>query len=463
MDPILAGLIPLLLAAGAAVIGFGMLRGDRHTQAWRDAAASCGLQVVEVSSLSGLKARLGRLEVRIEPTRIVVVIPGPPDFLVVRIRSELMLTFEWARETVVGDEAFDTRFSLEGPKGLIFAMLDAETRRLLLCLDAECRAEISRGALHAEVADGGTPHILSLLLDLGRRLAQAMDAEVPRRLAENAQRDPAVGVRLQNLLLLVREHPEHPATAAALRASCTDVNPEIRLRAAKELGAEGRGVLLKLAESAGNDAVSAEAVSLLDEELPAERVTAILGRALRGHRMQTARVCVEALGHKGDAAAVDPLTKLVAREKGDLAAAAAQALGAIGSADAEPPLIQALQYENTEVRTAAANALGRVGSAAAVLPLKEVAEHSLLHQDFRRAARQAIAAIQSRLPGATPGQLSLTGAQTGQLSLAQAEAGELSLATDPAGQLSLPSEEGQLSLSGEKEEPEPEPQGRAGM
>lgn len=448
MDPILAGLIPLLLAAGAAVIGFGMLRGDRRTQAWRDAAASCGLQVVETSSLSGLKARSGRLEVRIERTRTVVVIPGPPDFPAVRIRPELLHTFPWAGDTVTGDEEFDARFSIEGPKGLIFALLDAETRRLLLCLDAECRAEISGGALHAEVADGGTPHILSLLLDLGRRLAQAMDVEVPRRLAENARRDPADGARLQCLLLLVREHPEHPATAAALRTSCTDVNPEIRLRAAKELGTEGRGALLKLAASAGNDAVSAEAVSLLDEELAAERLTAILGRALHGHRMQTARVCVEALGRKGDAAAVGPLTKLVAREKSELAAAAAQALGTIGSADAEPPLIQALQYEDAEVRTAAANALGRVGSAAAVLPLKEIAESSRFGRELRRAARQAIAEIQSRLPGALPG----------QLSLAQTEVGQLSLATDPAGQLSLPKEEaGALSLSGEEED------GSAGM
>jgi hypothetical protein len=456
LDPILAGLIPILLVAGAAVIGFGVVRGDRRTKIWRNAAESCGLQVVEVSRLSGLKARSGGLEVRIEPTRTVVVIPGPPDFPAVRIRSELLLTFEWARETVVGDEAFDKRFSLEGPKGVIFALLDAETRRLLLSLDSQCRVEIAGGTLHAEVADGGGPNILPLLVDLGRRLAQSMETAVPRRLAENARLDPTAGVRLQNLLLLVREHPDEPVTVEALRTSCSDVSFDIRLRAAKELGAEGRGVLLKLAESVGNDAVSEQAVSLLDEELPVERLTAILERALRGHRMQTALVCVETLGRKGDAASVGPLAKALAREKGELAAAAAQALGAIGSAHAEPPLIQALQYEDTEVRTAAAKALGRVGSAAAVLPLKETAEHSLLDRDLRRAARQAIAEIQSRLPGATPGQLSLAGTEAGQLSLAPAEAGELSLAADPAGQLSLPvAEAGELALGGEEEGPMP--------
>jgi HEAT repeat protein len=239
-----------------------------------------------------------------------------------------------------------------------------------------------------------------------------------------------------------------PATVEALRTACSDPNPEIRLRAAKELGAEGRGVLLKLAESAGDDAVSAQAVSILDRELPFERVPAILERALNGHRHQTARVCVEALGRSGGAAAAGLLAKVMAHEKCELAAAAAQALGMIAGADAEPPLILALQREQADLRVAAANALGHVGSAAAVLPLKEAVERSHDHE-LRRATRQAIAEIQSRLPGATPGELSLAGTEAGQLSLAQAEAGELSLAADPAGQLSLPpAEPGQLSPSG---------------
>ncbi len=86
---------------------------------------------------------------------------------------------------------------------------------------------------------------------------------------------------------------------------------------------------------------------------------------------------------------------------------------------------------------AAAKALGRVGSARAVLPLKEVAERSRRDLELRPAARQAIGEIQSRLQGASPGQLSLAGAEAGQLSLAQAEAGRLSFVTDPAGQLSI--------------------------
>jgi hypothetical protein len=85
--------------------------------------------------------------------------------------------------------------------------------------------------------------------------------------------------------------------------------------------------------------------------------------------------------------------------------------------------------------------MGWAGSAAAVLPLQEAAERSPRDQEIGRATQQAIAEIQTRLLGASRGQLSLAGIEAGQLSLAQAEAGQLSLATDPAGQRSLPPEE----------------------
>jgi hypothetical protein len=82
-----------------------------------------------------------------------------------------------------------------------------------------------------------------------------------------------------------------------------------------------------------------------------------------------------------------------------------------------------------------------------VLPLKEAAERFSRDAELSRATRQAIAEIQSRLPGASPGQLSLAGADAGQLSLTQADAGQLSLAQADSGQLSLATDPaGQLSL-----------------
>jgi hypothetical protein len=102
-------------------------------------------------------------------------------------------------------------------------------------------------------------------------------------------------------------------------------------------------------------------------------------------------------------------------------------------------LLAILQHETADLQVAAAHALGRIGTVAAVPLLQEAAERSPDDQNLRRATRQAVAAIQSRLQGASPGQLSLAGTvDAGQLSLAPDEAGQLSLADDPAGQLSLP-------------------------
>src|SRR5262249_22838980 len=154
--------------------------------------------------------------------------------------------------------------------------------------------------LQAEMSDERVPYVLPFLLDIGRRFARSMD--VPRRLAENARHDPRSRVRLRNLLLLSCELPEAPETLSALRPALSDPSLEIRLRAAERLGAEGRGVLLDLAEGLLEDAVSAEAVSVLARELPFERVRALLTRAVDRRLLQTARACLEALGKGGDPA-----------------------------------------------------------------------------------------------------------------------------------------------------------------
>jgi HEAT repeat protein len=100
---------------------------------------------------------------------------------------------------------------------------------------------------------------------------------------------------------------------------------------------------------------------------------------------------------------------------------------------AEAPLLEALASDDLDVRLAAAQALGHVGSTASIPALKE-ARTRQGEPEFDRAARQAVAEIQSRVPGASPGQLSLAdaGAQkAGQLTLADDEAGRLSLGPKP--------------------------------
>ena len=415
---------------------------------WEEAAQACGLHLVEGDAgwRAQVRARAGMVSVRIEAfgdkgreTRIVIEAPAPPDFQSVTIRPELPLRL--GREIEVGDRYFDDAFFLEGPARLLLALLDAETRRLLVELKEKSTLSITSGELRAVVSgDEKVAEVLRPLLDVCKRFAPPMD--LVQRLVENATGDPDPGVRLQNLLFLIRELSWNPETDRALRKACSDPLPEIRLRAGRQLGAEGRGVLLELAETLEEDAVSAEALSVLERELTFERLEGILGLALRRRRLQTAHACLESFGRRGGAAAVALLAKVLEREYGELAPIAATALGATGNPAAEPSLIQALERDDRDVQVAAAVALGRAGSPAAVLPLKEAAERSpRLDLELRRAARQAIAEIHSRVQGASPGQLSLAAAEAGQLSLAGAEAGQLSLAHDATGQLSLGGEE----------------------
>lgn len=419
------GAVTGLLMGAKGLWMFGALLrvhlGSRNRlRVWQHAVVSCHLQVEEASSSSArrlkLAARAGPVAVRIEGARgletgvqVAVAISGLPDLSEVSIHREPRNPLPWVQEIEIGDEPFDSAFYLAGPMRLVCALLDAEARDLLLSVSAECPLELIGGELRTETTDWQLSHVLSSLVTLGRRFSRLRD--LTPRLARNAHRDPAAGVRLQNLRSLVHESPGDPRTAKALRGACSDASPKVRLWAARELGAKGRDVLRQLAESEEDDDSSAQAVSALGPELPFETTRAILVQALGGRRVQTALACLEVLGRGGTAAAAEDL------------------------------LIQALRHDTAEVQVAAANGLGRLGSAAAVLPLKETAESFPHDQALVQAARQAIAEIQAHLPGASPGQLSLATIETGQLSLASTESGELSLApADPAGQLSLPPE-----------------------
>jgi HEAT repeat protein len=433
------------LAGGIAT--WGTIRYNRQRlQRWAKTLRSCGLQVTHISKPSSrlkVEARVGPVGVRVEnarkqkqyrDTQVIVTFPGPPGFGSVRIRRELVNPLPWVRETEVGDPNFDVNFYLGGPPALVCALLDAETRELLTTLNAGCQLEIVTGEIRAQMFGSQMDILVPLLLDLCKRFSHP--ADVPSRLAANAQRESLADVRLQNLTVLTTDFPGHPKTLEALRAVCWDASPQIRLRAAIELREEGRDLLVQMAEGLEDDECSAKAVSVLGPGLEQERAREVLARALRRRRIQTARACLETLGKLGPAE-VDILAKVMVIERGELAAVAALALGTTGSAAAEPPLIHALERDQADLQVAAANALAAVGSPAAVLPLKELAERFPRDKDLRRATRQAIAAIHSRLAGASPGQLSLADHEVGQLSLAEAEAGQLSLATEAAGRLSL--------------------------
>ena len=420
-------LLVVLYLGGALCFAAWALRN--RLPMWKKAVESCGLKVVE--SIAGvtprLTARSHDAEIVLQPSgesrRVVILVkvPGPPDLQKVRLRPQgnVQLT----REIEIGDQTFDDQFEIDGPVWLVSAMLDERTRGLMLKIG---RVSLQLGELRANVFDDDIARVLPSLLTLRGRLSEPVD--VPRRLAANATKDPVPGVRLHNLLVLVRELPDDPMTASALQAARADPSREVRLRVARALGAEGHSLLRELAEELQDDTVSSEAIATLGRELPFESASAILHRALGRRHLRTARACLRSIGRGKAAGAVEVLVKVMEREGGELAAIAAQALGSTGSPAAEAPLLKALQRDHAELRVAAAKELGHIGTAAAVLPLKEAAELYRLDAELRSAARQSVARIQSRVQGASPGQLSLAGGEEGRLSLT--DEGRLSLAQE---------------------------------
>jgi HEAT repeat protein len=371
------------------------------------------------------------------------------------------------REVEIGHDTFDAGAWVEGPPAVARAVLNAGNREALRALfdgrlerpghspfwasghleDGVLRIDVPEVApaarSSARAGEGRGPgeepgasvylrgldhlgEVLAAAIDLARRLTPP--ADIAPRIAENLKDEPVTRVRLLDLATLVREFPDHPATRKALLAAREDPDADVRLRAGIALGPEGRDVLLAIAGGEGAlDETTARAVAELAGHLAANEAAALLRSALRTRRLATAKACMGALGRRGGREAIETLAKVLLVETGELAWAAARALAMTGDARAEGPLLRALAGGSRDLRISAAMALGRVGTPAAVAPLRDTVTGD---PETRRAARQAVAEIQSRLAGAEPGQLSLAGGESGRLSLAGDEPGRLSLADE---------------------------------
>ena len=427
----------------AAIVGAGALwsylqKGRHRRRGWRIMAESGELtQLEEEASGRVLAGRAGDLRVRFsEVTRdratvTRIAIRGSNANLDdLSLRSETFGTVVEKRlfggsEVEIGDDAFDGEFFVDG--GSAVPLLDGKTREALLELRKDASVEIEEGELRVDLADVlRLEDVLERTIAVARRLMAP--TEMPNRLATNARRDPLPFVRYQNLKMLVEQFPLHSAVPAALRAACADPDPDIRLWAAPQAGEKGLAALLDMAEDE-SDEDAADAIEALGAHLPIDRARTILAHAVKNHRRRTACACLDLLGRSGGPAIVESIVEVLSTDEGEPAVAAARALRTLDVPAAEVALIEALSRDVPGLPAAAAETLGRGGSAAAVLPLQEVAEVATDRQ-LLRAARQAVAEIQSRLTGASPGQLTLASGDAGQLSMSNDETGRVSLAGD---------------------------------
>jgi hypothetical protein len=436
----LAGLAIFGLCGGLFVLQLLRYRG--YTEVWHETAVQCGLTRITTSAhfLSAtMEAVAGGFRVRLvvgeDIDTTTLSLETLADDFAVTLRPE---TSAPATEIEVGDLSFDSRFIVGGTPTRVFAALDAGTRRRLERIaawgDLEVTTRTLRLDLRGKIADTDAPTLsrkLHKVMKVAERLVARLD--VPACLAEHARHDAVREVRLNNLMTLAREYADGAIATEALRAACQDTVPEIRRRAALALGDEGRPVLMALLDSDADDYCVSRTVSALGTELSTERTKAILDRALRGRCLETAKACVSVLGGGGDPGAVPILAKVLSIERrGELGLAVAAALGATCYPHAEPPLLDALHYDSADLRIAVASALGQVGSVAAVPALKEAAANDRRDRELESAVRQAVAQIQSRIAGASPGQVSLSGDEAGQLAVSD-ETGRISIPEQGAG------------------------------
>jgi hypothetical protein len=322
------------------------------------------------------------------------------------VSPHLTISAGGAVDVGVGDAVLDGALTLLGPPALVRATLDLAARSALLTL---ARSTIRAGSL--KVRDGelrvDVPQADTAALVRTARAAVAAAAllqapsDVVARLCANVERDIVPGVRLASLQTLVRDFPDDARTPAAVRAACEDRDGDVRLAAARALGAEGRGVLLALARDFHvDDAASAQAVDALRDVSLAELeaiLAATRGRS-RGDETQpparpyTARACVEALGRLGDSGV--PLLDTAARSDSEV------------------------------IARAAVRSLEKIGGPAVVGPLQDAIRHQ--SGDVRRAAEVALGDVQARLTG-SPGQVSLAAGEAGQVTLSEDVAGRVTL------------------------------------
>jgi hypothetical protein len=332
------------------------------------------------------------------------------------------------REVELGDPAFDAVVCARGPTLLLTALLNHTTRPQVFDLISR-GGRVVGGALRLPIPySGGKLETLRPLVATLMGLAEPLrrPEDFVERVCAVARQDPQPNVRQHALALLTARVGDDPRVRELCRALLAEAHEGLRLQAATFLGDEGREALLAIARNCPGDNPNAvRAIRALGRRLTSDEVAAILNRAAPAGWQATARAAIDTLALIADARALEHLSLLVRQPESDLAAMAAQAFGRTGTPAAERSLVATLDDARPDVRLAAAEALGQIGSAAAVAPLRLLDETG--PRSLRSAARAAIAQIQTRLPGATPGQLSMAPGEGGQLSIADDQAGRLSL------------------------------------
>jgi hypothetical protein len=404
----------------------------------RQLAEACGLQGIAVDSRGAVLARDGALVVRIATADQDgrrgpwMEIEGLGREVLLDRADVATRLFEalGGRDVEVGDPSFDADVMLQGGSS-VRAFFDAETRAIVRdVFTAGFAVRVAHGALSASFAPQVarrsyfTPDTLRTLLQLAHRLEP--QADPASRLEQIARGDPLSAVRTAALRMLMEDMGDRTETGRAVRAATRDPDPAIRLMAARALGTEGEPILRELVvDPLQSDAIAEASLAALGPRLTIATARGVLVRA-DSARVRSGGAALRLVAQGGEPE-VPLVADLLMRVQGALAIAAIEALATIGGPAVEAPLVEALRPAEPAVAAAAARALARRGSVGAVAALRDAERRG---GEVAGPARTAIAAIQARLPGASPGQVSLADGDAGRISIASATDGSVSLPPD---------------------------------
>jgi hypothetical protein len=173
--------------------------------------------------------------------------------LALKLGAETLLTRTLAPDILTGDAAFDHQARITGSEPVALAVLDRETRTLVM------REVVHRGA----VVEGGCIRLIKPklgdvaeaipdLVELAQHLAVST-GDIPRRLARNVDSDLQAGVRVRNLRVLLDHHRDHEVTPEVCRRALGSPYPSLRVEAGIGLGEEGVTALCELARDESVD------------------------------------------------------------------------------------------------------------------------------------------------------------------------------------------------------------------
>jgi hypothetical protein len=309
------------------------------------------------------------------------------------------------RKAITGDPRFDERVGVQGRELDAAAMLGQLARESLLDFMPDATLVIADGVLRTDLpwradADYAPSTILAVqeLVSLARALA--FDREhIPARLLANALGDREPGVRGRCFGLLLAHYPHSEQARAACEHHIDASDHELRISAAKHLGAAGASVLRVL---------------LMQRELD-ERLRMVALDHLSAHHPEN--LPEEAWLAAQIGAGSDAMQVSLAR-----------ALGLRKFGDVEAGLLAFLKdHPSLRVKISIAEELALAGSVRAVEHLLPFARGFFVDTELKNTAREAVEAIQARLGETERGTLSLAErSSAGELSLPEAGPGALS-------------------------------------